>query len=115
MKRESPDIVRSAQHPVVKAVRRLDADAAARRREEKGIAWGRHLAIEAIASGVAIDTALLGPGLEGDEEGGRIATAVIRTGAQVVRVAPALLDAIAAGAGDQGVLLVVRRRAVSLG
>jgi len=108
------DIVRSAQHPVVKAVRRLDVDAAARRNEEKGIAWGRHLAIEAIAAGAVIETALLSPDLERDDEGKRIAAAIARSPALVLRVAPALLDGIAAGAADQGVLLVVRRRAPSL-
>ncbi|HEV8202248.1 MAG TPA: RNA methyltransferase [Candidatus Polarisedimenticolia bacterium] len=108
------EVVRSPQHPIVKEARRLDADAAARRKEKKGIAWGRHLALEALDAAVAIETALLSPDLEQDAEGKRIVAAIARTGARVVRVTPALLDGIAAGAGDQGVALVVGRPATSL-
>ncbi|HET8945925.1 MAG TPA: RNA methyltransferase [Candidatus Polarisedimenticolia bacterium] len=117
MKNRTPraaDVVRSAQHPIVKEARRLDVDAGARRREEKGVAWGRHLALEALAAGVPIETALFSPGLEKDDEGTRIAAAIARTGARVVRVTPSLLDGIAAGAGDQGVALVVRRPGTTL-
>ncbi|HYV19197.1 MAG TPA: RNA methyltransferase [Verrucomicrobiae bacterium] len=117
MKTRTPraaEVVRSPQHPVVKEARRLDADAAARRREKKGIAWGRHLALEALAAAVPIETALLSPDLEKDDEGTRLAGALARTGARVVRVTPALLDGIAAGAGDQGVALVVRRPGTTL-
>src|SRR5436190_21074322 len=92
------EIVRSAQHPIVKEARRLDADAAARRRERKGIAWGRHLALEALAAGLPIEAALLTPELEQDDEGSRIAAAVVRAGTRVVRAAAALLDGSAAGA-----------------
>jgi TrmH family RNA methyltransferase len=108
------EVVRSPQHPIVKEARRLDADAAARRKGKKGIAWGRHLALEALDAAVAIEAALLSPDLEQDAEGKRIAAAIARTGARVVRVTPALLDGIAAGAGDQGVALVVGRPATSL-
>ncbi len=117
MKTRAPraaDVVRSAQHPIVKEARRLDADASARRSERKGIAWGRHLALEALAAAVPIETALLSPDLEKDEEGTRIAKAIARTGARVVRVTPSLLDGIAAGAGDQGVALVIRRPGTGL-
>jgi TrmH family RNA methyltransferase len=103
-------IVRSAQHPALKEARRLDADAAARRREGKAIAWGRHLALEALGADLAIERALLASSLERDEEGRRIAAEIARRGVPVVPVTPALLDGIAAGAADQGVVLVVRRR-----
>jgi len=109
------EVVRSAQHPALKEARRLDADAAARRREGKAIAWGRHLALEALASGLEIERALLAPGLDRDQEGGRIAAEIARRGIPAVPVAPALLDGIAAGAADQGVVLVVRRRETPLG
>jgi TrmH family RNA methyltransferase len=112
MKGKTPrtgEIVRSAQHPIVKEARRLDADAAARRSGRKGIAWGRHLAFEALAASVPVEAALLSPDLDQDDEGARIVAAIARAGARVLRVTPALLDGIAAGAGDQGVLLVVRR------
>jgi TrmH family RNA methyltransferase len=108
------DVVRSAQHPIVKEARRLDADAAARRRERKGIAWGRHLALEALDAAVPIDVALLSPDLEKDDEGSRIAAAIARTKARVVRVTPSVLEGIAAGAGDQGIALVVRRPATAI-
>jgi TrmH family RNA methyltransferase len=112
MKGKTPrtgEIVRSAQHPIVKEARRLDADATARRSARKGIAWGRHLALEALAASVPVEAALLSPDLDQDDEGARIVAAITRAGARLLRVTPSLLEGIAAGAGDQGVLLVVRR------
>jgi TrmH family RNA methyltransferase len=117
MKGKTPrtgEVVRSAQHPIVKEARRLDADAAARRSGRKGIAWGRHLALEALAASVPVEAALLSPDLDQDDEGARIVAAIARAGARVLRVTPSLLDGIAAGAGDQGVLLVVRRPPASI-
>ena len=106
-------IIRSAQHPAVKEARRLEADAGARRKEGRAVAWGRHLAIEALAAGIPIERAFLAPGIEDDAEGGRIAKAIGRAAVPVLRVARALLDDIAAGAGDQGIVLVVRRRSTT--
>ncbi|HZN04891.1 MAG TPA: RNA methyltransferase [Candidatus Polarisedimenticolia bacterium] len=107
-------VIRSAQHPALKDARRLEADAGARRKEGRAIAWGRHLALEALAAGVPIERALLAPDLEDDAEGGRIAAAIEEAGVPALRVAAALLDGIAAGAGDQRVVLVLRRRAPTL-
>jgi len=107
-------IIRSAQHPAVKEARRLEADAGARRKEGRAVAWGRHLAIEALAAGIPIERAFLAPGVEDDAEGERLAAAIARAAVPALRVAKALLDGIAAGAGDQGIVLVLRRPSMTL-
>ena len=88
----------------------MEADAGARRSAGRAVAWGRHLAIEAIAAGLAVDRALLAPELDGDAEGRRIVAALARASVPALRVARGLLNGIAAGAGDQGVVLLIRRR-----
>ena len=114
-RRPPPDVViRSAQHPALKEARRLEADTSARRKEGRAIAWGRHLALEALAAGLAIEQAFLAPDLEQEAEGRRIAAALDRAQAKALRVTTSLLDGIAAGAGDQGIVLVVRRAATTL-
>ena len=112
--RPSEVIIRSAQHPAVKEARRLEADAGARRKEGRAVAWGRHLAIEALAAGIPIERAFLAPGVENDAEGERIASAIGRAAVPALRVVKALLDGIAAGAGDQGIVLVLRRPSTTL-
>src|SRR5262249_36050636 len=104
-RRVSAVVVRSPQHPAVKEARRLEADAAARQKAGLAIAWGRHLALEALAAGAVITRAFVSTALETDAEGRSIASAL----AKPVHVTSAILDGIAAGAGDQGVLLIVRR------
>lgn len=108
-RRATDVVIRSPQHPALKEARRLEADAGARRREKRAIAWGRHLALEALDAGMAIERALLAPDLEKDPEGAAIAAAIIRAGAPLLRVATPLLDGIAAGAADQGIVLLLRR------
>ena len=86
-RRPAPDVViRSPQHPALKEARRLEADAGARRKERRAIAWGRHLALEAFAAGLAIERALMAPDLEKDSEGNRIAEAIEQARTPALRV-----------------------------
>lgn len=94
-------VVRSLQHAAVKEARRLEKSGLA-------IAWGRHLALEALAAKAAIARAFVSSALETDEEGRSIASALAGAGIGPLQVTGAVLDALAPGAGDQGVLLVVR-------
>jgi TrmH family RNA methyltransferase len=105
----APVIVRSIQHPAVKEARRLEADAAQRQKTGLAIAWGRHLALEALRAGVPMARAFVSTALDADAEGRSIASALAAEGHRTLLVTSAVLDSIALGAGDQGVLLLVRR------
>jgi TrmH family RNA methyltransferase len=107
-------VVRSLQHPAVKEARRLEADASDRRKSGMAIAWGRHLALEALAAKAAIARAFVSSALQTDAEGRSIASALAGAGIKALPVTAAVLDGIARGAGDQGILLVVRRPAWDL-
>ncbi|HEV8121069.1 MAG TPA: RNA methyltransferase [Candidatus Polarisedimenticolia bacterium] len=102
-------VVRSLQHPAVKEARRLETDAAERQKAGLSIAWGRHLALEALRAGVPIARAFVSPALDADTEGRSIASALAAGGARTLLVTSPVLDSIARGAADQGVLLLVRR------
>jgi TrmH family RNA methyltransferase len=107
-------VVRSLQHPAVKEARRLEADAAERQRAGLAVAWGRHLAIEALRAGVGITRAFVSSALEADAEGRSIAADLAAAGIRALHVTDPVLDSIAPGSGDQGVLLIVRRPAWDL-
>jgi TrmH family RNA methyltransferase len=102
-------VVRSLQHPAVKEARRLEADAAERQGAGLAVAWGRHLALEALEAHAGITRALVSSALEEDAEGRSLTAALAAGGIRTLQVTAAVLDSIALGAGDQGVLLVVRR------
>lgn len=106
--------VTSRDNPAVLETRRLERDRAERDRLGVYLAWGTHLAGEALASGTRVVRAFLGP----EESAGAEARALMRriesSGAPIVRVTPRVLDAIAPGAGDQSVLLVLRRTRAAL-
>ncbi len=105
--RSSDRIVSSARNPQIRSARAIERDPAARAKERRYVAWGRHLAIEALDAGAPIEVAFVTAALETTDEGRRIA-ARLRAGAwPIVRTRPRVLDQIADGAGDQGVLLLV--------
>ena len=99
----------SPRNARVQAAHRLESDSAARRREGLYVAWGVRIAEEAIAAAAPVATVLLAESA-GTPDTARMARALEERGAEVVETTPRVLEAIAAGAGDQGILLVVRRR-----
>jgi TrmH family RNA methyltransferase len=102
-------VIRSLQHPAVKEARRLEDNAAERQKAGLAIAWGRHLALEALRAGVPITRAFVCASLDADAEGRSIASALAAGAHRSLLVTSPVLDSIAQGAGDQGVLLLVRR------
>jgi TrmH family RNA methyltransferase len=111
----APRAIDSLDNPAVREARRLERDRGARDRAGLYLAWGAHLAGEAVAAAAPVTrvfiTGAAGPG----SEAGRLAAVLADRGAEVLTVRSALLDSIAPGSGDQGILLVVRRPATALG
>ena len=104
----------SLQNPLVKRTRALELDRGLRDREGLYLAWGLHLALEATASGVSLERGMVGPALERSAEGREVLQRLRQRDAPILRVSTRVLESIVPGAGDQGILLVARRRAARL-
>jgi TrmH family RNA methyltransferase len=109
----SPRVVASADNPAVRQARRLENDRAERDRKGLYLAWGSHLAGEAAAAGIDVARVFVASPAP-DAATRRLAAVFAARGADVVEVRRSLLESISRGAGDQGILLVVRRRATTL-
>src|SRR5712691_809244 len=96
----------SLQNPLVKRTRALELDRGLRDREGLYLAWGLHLALEAIAIGVSLERGMVGPALERSVEGREILERLRQRDAPILRVSTRILESIVPGAGDQGILLV---------
>jgi TrmH family RNA methyltransferase len=110
----APRAVASSDNPAVRQARRLERDRGERDREALHLAWGTHLAGEAIAADAQVARVFVTPPADAGPEATKHAATLAGRGADVVMVRRAILESIAAGAGDQGILLVVRRPALSL-
>src|SRR5262245_36987835 len=108
-----PRPVTSADNPAVREAARLERDRDAREAAGLYLAWGVHLAAEAIEAGAPIARAFVDPALAARPAGAPILARLAEAAVERLEVRPALLDRIAAGAGDQGILLLVRRPAVA--
>ena len=106
--RPSP-LITSTANPVIREARRLERERKERDRRGVYLAWGLHLAGEALSARVDIARVFLSPDRLTGAEGRELAARIIAGGAPLVQVTSKVLDAIAAGAGDQGILLVIRR------
>ena len=109
----SPRAVASADNAAVREARRLERDRDLRDRTGLYLAWGAHLAQEARDAGAGIARAFITAPAP-DRETERLAADLARRGTDVLSVRPALLDSIARGSRDQGILLVVRRPETTL-
>jgi TrmH family RNA methyltransferase len=104
----------SRTHPLARRVRALRNDAALRAKEGVLVAEGLHLAMEALACHVAIETAIVSPGIS-ESRDGRAVTIKLREAGVLVHVASAAtLDALQDARSPQPVLLVVKRETVPL-
>jgi RNA methyltransferase, TrmH family len=109
----APRAVASADNAAVREARQLERDRVLRDRTGLYLAWGMHLAEEARGAGAEIVRAFIATP-EPDEATRRLAADLARGGADVLSVRPALLESIAKGSGDQGILFVVRRPRTTL-
>jgi len=109
-----PRVIDSRDNPAVRDARRLERDRGAREDAGLYLAWGLHLAGEAVAAAATVTRVFVTDPPGSGTDGGRLAATLAGRGAEVLTVRPALLESIAPGSGDQGILLVVRRPAVAL-
>ncbi len=107
-------IVESPQNATVRLARRLERDRDERSRRGLYLAWGLHLAQEATRHRAPIERALLGPAAEASSEGIALTRELERQEVPVMRTTARVLDGIAPGSADQGVLLIARRPATRL-
>jgi TrmH family RNA methyltransferase len=107
-------IVESPQNATVRLARRLERDRGERSRRGLYIAWGLHLAQEATRQRGTIERTLLGPAAEATSEGLELTRELERQEVPVMRTTARVLEGIAPGSADQGVLLIARRPEIRL-
>lgn len=77
------------------------------------MAWGVHLAQEALSASAPVQRAFVSEAAQRSAEGRAVAAALSQT-APVLRTSGRVLESIAAGAGDQGILLILKRPSADL-
>lgn len=100
-------IIESAQNDLVRHARSLETDRKTRSRAGEYLAWGVHLAQEALSAGAPVRQVLIGPRLGETEEGRGLLGRLDESGATLARVTTRVLESILEGCGDQGVLLIL--------
>jgi len=109
---EAPTIS-SPGNAAVRRARRLESDRSERERSGLYVVWGLHLAQEALSTSATIERAFVSDSANRSVEG-RSVLALLTRSAPVLRTSDQVLESIAAGAGDQGVVLVVQRPSTDL-
>ncbi|HEV8702891.1 MAG TPA: RNA methyltransferase [Candidatus Polarisedimenticolia bacterium] len=99
-------VIDSPQNALVKHARALERDRALRTSARTYLAWGVHLAEEALLARAPLRQAFLGPGLEDSTRDSGLARRLIQSGVPIVRVTARVLESIIEGSADQGVLLL---------
>jgi len=99
----------SLQNPEVKRARALERDRDLRERERTFVAWGLHLAQEALRTRAPLQQIFVTPAVPGSGEGRELLRRLGGTGAPIVRTTSRVLESIAEGSGDQGILLLCSR------
>ena len=99
----------SPHNAAVKRARALERDGALRRREGVYVAWGLHLAHEALRAKAPLRQAFVGSHLDDTREGRDLLRGLSEARVPTVRTTRRILEAIVEGSGDQGVLLLCAR------
>jgi TrmH family RNA methyltransferase len=113
--RRAQQRIENGRHPLIREARELERDAGARRRLGLYLAWGIHLAQEALRTRAGIRRAWIGPALEAGGEGRGLLSPLADRCPSIVRTSTRLLESIVEGSGDQGVILVVERPRLAAG
>jgi TrmH family RNA methyltransferase len=114
MSRLQERTIDSPRHPAVRRARALERDREERGRRGLYLAWGLHLAQEALAAAAPLREVFLGPRVSESAEGRALALRIVRAGTPIARTTTRILEGIADGSGDQGILFVVALPATSL-
>jgi len=112
--RRAARAIDSLDNPAVRQARRLERDRGERDRAGLYLAWGAHLAGEAVAAAAPVTRVFVAVPAGSGSEAGRLAAILAGRGAEVLTVRPAILESMAQGAGDQGIVLLVRRPTIAL-
>ena len=101
--------IESPHNPEVKRARALERDRSLRERERVFVAWGLHLAKEALRTKTPLRQAFVADSLKGSREGREILRGLACAGVPLVHTTARVLESIVEGCGDQGVLLLCAR------
>jgi len=101
--------ISSAANPEVRQARRLEEDRTHREAAGLYLAWGTHLAQEALRAGVTAQRAFIGPRIENTDEGRDLRARFRQSRVPLIVTTTAVLESIVPGSGDQGILLVLPR------
>src|SRR5262245_59449416 len=98
----------SRKNPLFRRLRRLDADSKERRRQALFLLWGSRLVPEAMASPARVAHLVLGESVAGQASLRALTRLAARATIPVSIFADRLLEELAAGSSDQGILALVR-------
>jgi len=101
--------VDSPQNRAVKRARALERNKSLRERDAVYVAWGLHLAQEALRTRAPLHQAFVGPHLQESREGRDVLRGLSRAGVPVLRATTRILETIVEGSGDQGILILCAR------
>ena len=104
----------SRNHPLARRLRALRSDRALREAEGVLVAEGIHLAQDALAAGAVIEGAVASPRLLETIEGRDLAKRIAALKTETLEVSDDALEGLTDARSPQPIVLVVRRRAVSM-
>ncbi|HKB08048.1 MAG TPA: RNA methyltransferase [Candidatus Polarisedimenticolia bacterium] len=104
-----PRTVTSTGNAAVKRARALERDRTLRERQGLYLAWGLHLAQEALSTGAPVRQAFVGTRLQESQEGRNLLRDLGAAAIPILRTTTRILDSVVEGSGDQGVLLLCGR------
>ena len=103
----------SRSHRAARRLRDLRRDPSLRAAEGVFVAEGRHVALEALASGASIEMAVVSPRLRENAEGAGIEARLEAAGVAMYQTSDAILDALQDAKTAQPVVLVVRQQVLA--
>lgn len=102
------EAILSRKNPLFRKLRKLDSDPRERRRQGQFLLWGSRLVPEALASPGRVAHLILAHGSAGQAVPRAMARLATREGVPVSVLADRLLEELAAGSSDQGLLALVK-------
>jgi len=97
------------RNPSIMRLRALRRDRVQRERESVLLAEGLHLAQEALASGIGIETVVVSPSLTRNAEGRRLLQEIERRALNCLHTSDAVLDSLQDAHSPQPILMVLRQ------
>jgi len=109
-----PDVISSRANPLVRRIRKLDADVEFRREQGLHLLWGTRLVEESLHDPGRIGHLIAGESLARGKSFRSLQRRAKQHEIPLAILSDSLLETIAAGASDQGLLALVRIRTASL-